>query len=183
MNKTFNNVETAAHIAIDLMAAAAKGIVTIVLLLGYIAFRGGQSTYELLMNWLENEVRECQPINYLPEVQPQEVPVTVLESEYEVVIVPVAAATDDPWQQLETCEEAYLELDNNININIKTITLDTAQKLLPQAPETAIITGTITTEYNDTNSYKAPKRGRCRKGYRRIGNMCVLITALEAISK
>ena len=71
----------------------------------------------------------------------------------------------DPWMDtITTFEEEIDEYCEKVRHVSKIHDLET-QYLLPPADEPSL-------------GYNAPKRGRCRKGYRRIGNRCVPINAL-----
>lgn len=180
MNNTFAQIETFAHRVIDGIANIVKAIATLVCLFASISYELGQKARVIVNNYTEDNGRETyNEVKALMACEVREEEYNVLDSEYEVIVTPAPQEQQDIWEEV-TAE--FCKLDDKIR---EVNTLQTlSQQLLPAGENyEEILAEEETVEITEIDgkpvSYEKTGRGRCKKGYRRIGNSCVLISYLE----
>lgn len=161
--------EQITHIAIDMIAQVLKAIVTLIFVMARGAFRLGQIAREYYER--TEEVQTIKACKALAAAKTYKEEYNILEDGVETIVTPVNVETiTDPWGELDTdYVNAEVEALNDKISEIYDLQMMEMQLALPAA--------------NDTNiediSYEKTGRGRCKKGYRKVGNRCVLIEHME----
>lgn len=174
MNGTFEQLETIAHNVIDKTADIAKGVakavVTLICLGGSIAYEAGVK----LRGFVDNTQTETEVETNVEEPQTTDVemPVEVdiiednFATEPEEVTVEVRNNISDLWEMQVEVVEAQ-EIAEDIIAEVQLL-------LMPGKDEEVI------PEIDGKPAYYTKTgAGRCRKGYRKVGDRCVQIKYLR----
>ena len=183
---TLNNAEVVAHKLVDMIANFVKAIITLII----VVWKGAYNLGVIARNAYENtpSKQAITACKLLAAAHKQEQKVNVLESEDRVIVVPTKVETNIEINNgIEDYWNAQIEA---LNATIKEISVINAfeyQLCLPEGETHETTDETITIEkieetgkFNGKDTrYEKTGRGRCRKGYRRDGNFCVLIEYIK----
>lgn len=159
-------IEVIAHKVIDVFANVAKAVVTVACVAAKGAFRLGQMARKVYEN--DETTVAIKTCKALAESRVIEAPVTVLDSEYDVIVTPATEEIAEEPQTIDDYWNAQVEiLDDKID-EIHQVNVMEQQLCLPAAQLNI-----------DEVSYVKTGKGRCRKGYRKIGNRCVQIKHID----